>query len=59
MSGSFNETIADESEVLTAYLGHLYLGDGQVIRSLTRSVAHMAGKEERLVSYLRENLDLD
>ena len=55
----FNGTILDESEVLTVCLGHLYLGDGQVVRSLTRSVAQMAGEEERLASYLRESLDLD
>ncbi len=53
-----NGTIADECEALAACLGHLYLGDGQVVRSLTRSVAQMAGDEERLVSYLRENLGL-
>ena len=55
----FNGTIIDEREALTACLRHLYLGDGQVVRSLTRSVAQMSGEEERLVSYLRDNLDLD
>jgi hypothetical protein len=55
----FNGTIVDENEVLAACLGHLYLGDGQVVRSLTRSVAQMSGGEERLVSYLREKLDLE
>ena len=55
----FNGTVVDESEVLAVCLGHLYLGDGQVVRSLTRSVAQMAGDEDRLASYLRESLDLD
>ncbi len=55
----FNGTIVDERDVLAACLGHLYLGDGQVVRSMTRSVAQMAGEEERLVSYLRESLGLD
>lgn len=59
MPGSFNGTIIDENGVLAACLGHLYLGDGQVVRSLTRSAAQMAGGEERLSSYLRENLSLD
>lgn len=54
-----NGTIADECEALAACLGHLYLGENQVVRSLTRSVAQMSGDEERLVSYLRENLGLD
>ncbi len=55
----FNGTIVDEREVLTACLENLYLGDGQVIRSLTHSVKQMAGGEERLASYLRGNLNLD
>lgn len=59
MPGSFNGTIVDECKVLAACLGHLYLGSGQVVRSMTRSVAQMAGEEERLVSYLRESLALD
>lgn len=54
-----NGTILDECEVLAACLGRLYLGDGQVVRSLTRSAAQMSGEEERLVSYLRESLGLD
>lgn len=55
----FNGTIADECEVLAARLGSLYLGDRQVVRALTRSVPQMAGEENRLVSYLCENLDLE
>lgn len=55
----FNRTIVDESEVLAACLGPLYPGDGQVVRSLTRNVAQMAGGEERLISYLGESLSLN
>lgn len=55
----FNGTIAEEREVLAACLGHLYLGERQVVRSLTRSGAHMPGGEEAVTSYLRENLDLE
>ena len=55
----FNGNIVDEREVLAACLGQLYRGGGQIVRSLTRSVANMAGGEERLASYLRENLDLN
>lgn len=54
-----NGTIADEREALAACLGHLYLGERQVVRSLTRSGAHMPDDEERMISYLRENLDLE
>lgn len=55
---SFSGTIADEREALTACLGHLYLGERQVVRSMTRSGAHLPGDGERLASYLRENLDI-
>lgn len=53
----FNGTIADEREVLVACLALLYLGDGQVVRSLTRSGLPPPGGEERAISYLRENLE--
>ena len=50
-----NGTIADEEEVLTACLAQLHLGEGQVVRSMTRSGLQMPG-DERMLSYLRENL---
>lgn len=50
-----NGTIADEQEVLTACLAQLHLGEGQVVRSMTRSGLQMPG-DERMLSYLRENL---
>lgn len=53
----FNGTTDDEREVLSVCLGHLYLGERQVVRSLTRSGAHMPDDEESLFSYLRENLE--
>jgi hypothetical protein len=52
-----NGTIDDEREVLGVCLGHLYPGDRQVVRSMTRSGANMPDDEERLVSYLRQNLE--
>ncbi len=54
----FNGSIVNEREALATCFGRLYLGSGQVVRSMTRSVAQMAGDEERLVSYLRESLSL-
>jgi hypothetical protein len=53
----FNGTIADERGVLDGCLGQLYLGDRQVVRSLTRSGLPPPGAEERALVYLRENLD--
>ncbi|MBA2345921.1 MAG: hypothetical protein H0V83_12660 [Rubrobacter sp.] len=53
----FNGTIADEQEVLTTCLARLHLGERQVVRSLTRSGLQMPGSDERMLSYLRENLD--
>ena len=50
-----NGTIADEEEVLTACLAQLHFGEGQVVRSMTRSGLQMPG-DERMLSYLRENL---
>ncbi len=54
---SFNGTIADEREVLAVCFDHLYIGDRQVVRSLTRSGLPLPGGEERALSYLRENLE--
>lgn len=51
-----NGTIADEREVLGVCLGRLYLGERQVVRSLTRSGANLPDEGERLTLYLRENL---
>lgn len=53
----FNGTITDEREALAVCLRQLYVADGQVVRSLTRSVAQLTRDEERMVSYLRENLE--
>ncbi|HKH11062.1 MAG TPA: hypothetical protein VKA73_07950 [Rubrobacter sp.] len=50
-----NGTIADEREVLDVCLGHLYVGDGQVVRSSTLSGLRGAD-EGPVLSYLRENL---
>ncbi len=51
-----NGTIADEREVLEACLGRLYVGTGQVVRSLTTSGARGGAGGERMLSYLRNNL---
>jgi hypothetical protein len=53
---SFNGTISDEREVLAVCLDHLYLGDGQVARSLTRSGLHRP-TEARTISYVRDNFE--
>ena len=53
----FNGTIADEREVLEVCFGRLYLGAGQVVRSLTVSGLSRGTDERRVVSYLRENLE--
>jgi hypothetical protein len=55
-SALFNGTIADEREVLDACLGHLYVGAGQVVRSLTLSGLRGEVDEGRMLSYLRQNL---
>jgi hypothetical protein len=55
-SALFNGTIADEREVLDVCLGHLYVGAGQVVRSLTISGLRGRVDEGRMLSYLRENL---
>lgn len=55
-SALFNGTIADEWEVLEVCLGHLYVGAGQVIRSLTVSGLRGDVDEGRMLSYLRKNL---
>jgi len=52
----FNGTIEDEREVLVVCLGRLYLGDRQVVWSLTCSGLQSPGGEERALSYIRENL---
>jgi hypothetical protein len=54
---TFNGTIVDEQEVLAACLGHLYIGDRQVVRSLTRSGLNLPTGEERALSSLRENFE--
>lgn len=51
-----NGTISDEREALAACLSRLYLGKRQVARSMTRSGWRLPEDEERLISYLRENL---
>ncbi len=51
-----NGTVTDEREVLAVCLDRLYLGAGQVTRSLTRSGLPPPG-EEQAISYLRDNLD--
>ena len=53
---SFNGTISDEREVLAVCLDHLYLGDRQVVRSLTRSGLHRP-TEARTISYVRDNFE--
>lgn len=53
-----NGTIADEREALTACLAHLYIGERQAVRSMTRSGAHLSKDEQSLLSYLRDNLDI-
>ncbi len=53
---SFNGTISDEREALAACLDHLYLGHGQVVRSLTRSGLHRP-TEARTISYVRDNVE--
>ena len=55
-SALFNGTIADEREVLDACLGHLYVGVGQVVRSLTVSGLRGDVDEGRMLAYLQENL---
>ncbi len=52
----FNGTISDEREVLAVCLDHLYLGDGQVVRSLTRSGLHRP-TEARTIFYVRKNFE--
>jgi len=53
----FNGTIADEREVLDICLGHLYVSDGQVVRSSTVSGLRGMVDKGRMLSYLRENLE--
>ncbi len=55
-SALFNGTITDERKVLDACLGHLYVGAGQVVRSLTVSGLRGEVDEGRMLSYLREKL---
>lgn len=52
----FNGTIADEREVLDVCLGRLYVGAGQVVRSLTISGLRGDVDQGRMLSYLRESL---
>jgi len=52
-----NGAIADERDVLAVCLDCLYLGDEQVVRSLTRSGLPPPPGDERMLSYLRENLE--
>ena len=51
-----NGPIADEQEVLTACLAKLHLGEGQVVRYLTRSCLQPPA-DGRMLSYLRKNLE--
>ena len=51
-----NGTIADEQEVLDACLANLYVGAGQVVRSLTLSGLGASVEAARMPAYLRENL---
>ena len=53
----FNGTIGNEQEVLTACLARLHLGERQVVRAMTRSGLQMPDSDERMLSYLRDNLD--
>lgn len=54
----FNGTIVDEREVLAVCLGHLYIGDKQVVRFLTRNgLPLLPTGKERTLSYIRENLE--
>ncbi len=52
----FNGTIADERKVLDVCLGHLHVGAGQVVRSLTTGGFRGDMDEGRMLTYLRENL---
>ncbi len=52
----FNGSITDEREVLEVCLGHLHVGAGQVVRSLTTSGLRGDMDEGRMLSYLREKL---
>ena len=51
-----NRIIADEREVLAACLVRLHLGQGQVVRSQTRSGLQVPA-DERMFSHLREHLE--
>lgn len=51
-----NGTIVDEREVLDACLGNLYVGAGQVVRSLTLGGLGAGVEEGRMLAYLRANL---
>lgn len=53
----FNGTSADEREVLAVCLEHLYLGDGQVVRFLTRSGLPPPPGELQALLHLRRNLE--
>jgi hypothetical protein len=53
----FNGTVADEREILQVCLGGLYLGAGQVVRSLTVSGLSRGADEVRMASYLHANLE--
>ena len=53
---AFNETVADEREVLEVCLGRLHVGAGQVVRSLTTIGARGGASGERMPSFLRGNL---
>jgi hypothetical protein len=53
---AFNGTVADEREVLEVCLGHLHVGAGQVVRSLTLSGSRGGVDEGPMLAYLRQNL---
>ena len=52
-----NGTTTDEQEVLAGCFARLHLGERQVVRALTRSGLQMPNSDERMLSYLRGNLD--
>lgn len=53
MNGNF----ADEREVVAFCLDLLFVDSGQVVRAETRGGLGMPSDEERMLSYIRENLD--
>ncbi|MBA2694087.1 MAG: hypothetical protein H0U65_16605 [Rubrobacter sp.] len=52
-----NGGVSDEREVVAACLDLLFVGEKQVVRSETRGGLGMPSDEERMLSYIRENLE--